>query len=43
MRACNPDKDRIAQINIIYLRNTVDESWMQNAIQNFNQLKINYL
>ena len=43
MRACNPDKDRIAQIYIIYLRNTVDEVWMQMAIQNFNPLKITYL
>lgn len=42
MRAMNVEDDKIADIYIVYLKNTQDEVWLKSAIKGFNQDKITY-
>lgn len=44
MRMCNyVDDDVIAQIFITVFENTVDDDWVEKALQPFNKDKIKYL
>lgn len=43
MRAMNMEDDRVANIYIVYLKNTQDEVWLQSALKGFNKNKIQYL
>lgn len=42
-RACNPDGSKIAQIYIIYIRDTQDQVWVESAIKEFDQSKIKWV
>ena len=44
LRLCNLEQvDEVAKIYIFYYNNTVDEQWVEKAIQGFNPSKIKYI
>lgn len=43
MRSMSLEDNRIADINIVYLKDTQDEFWMNNAISEFDKNKIKYI
>jgi superfamily II DNA or RNA helicase len=43
LRACNLEGNKIAEIYMIYLKNTQDENWLTSAIKSFNPDKITWM
>lgn len=42
MRAFNPEEGRVAEIVVIYLKDTQDEVWVKSALKGFDKSKINW-
>lgn len=43
MRTMNIEKGKVAQVYMIYLKNTQDEVWMRSAIEGFEKEKIKFI